>query len=133
MSVLPVLDCMRMILLMDSWYENGYNELTQIVGNGRILIALTLTVRVRCTFVLCAKNIFVNHLAVVVALSITVYLYFHSTSLFVIILPAILCFQYFITYNCLIINTIQCMPVLLCMPVVCVHGNECAIRGISTT
>ena len=86
MSVLPVLDCMKMILLMDSWYENGYNVPTQTVENGCILIALTPTVRVRCTIVLCAKRFFVNHLAVVVALSSTMYLFFHSTSLMIFVI-----------------------------------------------
>ena len=84
-SVLPVLDCMRMILSMDSWYESGYNAQTQIVESGCILIAWTLTVRVRCTFVPRAITFFVNQLAVVIALSITVYLYSPSTLLFVII------------------------------------------------
>ena len=79
-SVLPVLDCMRMIFLMDNWYKSGYDAQTQIVESGCILIALMLTVRVRCTSVLYATTFFDIHLAVFIAFSITVYLYSHLKS-----------------------------------------------------
>ena len=79
-SVLPVLASMRMILSMGSWYKSGYNAQTQTVESGCILIAWTLIVRVRYTFVLYAKTFFVNQLTVVIASSITVYLYCSSIS-----------------------------------------------------
>ena len=65
---------------MGNWYESGYNAQTQTVENGCILIAWTQTVRVRYTFVLYAKTFFVNQLTVVIAASITVYLYCSSIS-----------------------------------------------------
>ena len=79
-SVLPILASMGMILSMGNWYESGYNAQTQTVENGCILIAWTRTVRVRYTFVLYAKTFFVNQLTVVIAASITVYLYCSSIS-----------------------------------------------------
>ena len=129
MSELPVLTCMRMILSMGSWYESVYNVQIQTVESGCILIVWTLIVRVRCTFVLNAKTFFVNQLTVVTALSITMYLYCFSISLFVIILSAILDLMF---YH-LIISTIQYIRVQLCVLVVRMHGNEYAILGIGAT